>query len=340
MTMDLAQQNFDVYQRFLAIQRILVALGLKKDMIVLDVGGHPGTLADSLADAIPEVRIVTLDRPLCRRENYIRGSADAVPFSNNAFDAVVSSDTLEHLPVDARNTAINEALRVSRRWVIIGAPFRSPSVEFAEEKINTLHKKCLGKPNPWLTEHIKNILPEIEVVRGALLSSGAAVRTFPNGAVVSWFIMEATLLLMETFPMLSRLNPALNQHFNALWAAGDDGEPAYRHILVADKTGEEPPDIPAISINPPADEDAAMKKLYALYELADQAAEQILTLLADPKQHKELITTRYIRQLEEVIHYQEEEQKRLRANIARQEEYLTKVRTSPFFRLLRKLKFL
>ena len=214
--MDLAEQNFDVYQRFGAIQQILVSLGLKSGSSVLDVGGYPGTLADLLADAIPGIQVITTDLLVCPRKNYVSASADALPFADNTFEVVVSSDTLEHLAGDLRQRAINEALRVSRRWVIVGAPFRSPSVEFAETKINALHQKCLGKPNPWLTEHIQNILPELEVVREMLVSGGAAVRVFPNGAVTSWFTMEVLLLLMETFPMLSRLNPALNQHFNTL----------------------------------------------------------------------------------------------------------------------------
>jgi len=88
------------------------------------------------------------------------------------------------------------------------------------------------------------------------------------------------------------------------------------------------------------DEDVVLKKLRALDELSHKIAGQILSLLSDSSQTSPIITTRYIRQIEEIIAYQEREQKRLQETVKRQESYLTQLRSSFLFRLLHKLKIL
>jgi len=334
----LESRSFDVYQRFSAFCRIIAALGLGKGAAVLDIGGYPGTLTDTLSAIFPDIKCTTLDVIPCDRPGYVVGSATALPFEEKSFDAVISSDTLEHLQSDARTPAIHEMMRVSRRWVIIGAPFRSPSVEFAEERVNALHQRCFMKPYGWLEEHIHNVLPEIEAVRGALEENGASVVVFPNGAVLSWFIMETMQILLETFPMLFPVKASLSLRFNRLWAADDDREPAYRHILVADATGALPPVAPPVLS--PTDEEAVLKKLRALDELSHEIAGQILSLISDSSQTSPIITTRYIRQMEEIIAYQEREQKRLQETVKRQESYFSQLRSSFLFRILHKLKIL
>jgi|GEM_PF-553909 len=334
----LESQSFDVYQRFSAICRIIAALGLEKGAAVLDIGGYPGTLADAFAAIFPDVKCTTLDVPPCDRPGYVVGSATALPFEEKSYDAVIASDTLEHLHCDSRMPAIQEMMRVSRRWVIIGAPFKSKPVEFAEERVNTLYQRCFGKPYSWLAEHIKNVLPEIDAVRGALEGSGASVVIFPNGAVISWFIMETVQILLETFPMLFPVKSSLSLRFSRLWAADDDREPAYRHILVADVTGAPIPIAPPAL--PPMDEEAVIKKLRAVDELSHEIAGQILCLLSDSNQTSPILTTRYIRQMEEIIAYQEREQKRLQETTKRQEAYISKLRSSFLFRLFHKLKIM
>jgi len=88
------------------------------------------------------------------------------------------------------------------------------------------------------------------------------------------------------------------------------------------------------------DEDIVLKRLRALDELSHEIAGQILSLLSDSSQTSPIITTRYIRQIEEIIAYQEREQKRLPGTVKRQESYLSQLRSSFLFRLLHKLKIL
>ena len=334
--MDLRNQSFDVYQRFSAIISLVGSLNLSEKPSILDVGGYPGALADFIKEALPGVRAITLDRPVCPRESYISGSAEALPFAHSSFDAVLSSDTIEHLLPEHRILAVKEMLRVSKRWLVIGAPFKSPCVEFAEEKINALYQKCFKKSHPWLMEHIERRLPDLSMIRKILEESGAGVTVYPNGSVVSWFIIEMVQILLDAFPMLSRFRKNLSQSFNALWAASDDQEPAYRHILVADKTGASSVLIPSPPSSVSAPDKDILARLQSLYALADGISGEILSLLSDPAASTQILTTRYIRQMEEILAFQEKEQQRLNKLADEQKRYLDRLNASSLFRLLRK----
>jgi len=334
--MDLKNQSFDVYQRFSALIRLAESLHLSENALILDVGGYPGALADYMNEVLPGAHAITLDRPLCHRESYISGSAEALPFADSSFDAVLSSDTIEHLQPEQRILAVKEMLRVSKKWIVIGAPFKSPCVEFAEEKINALYQKCFKKSHPWLMEHIEHNLPDINFIRKILEESGAGLSVYPNGSVLSWFIMETVQILLDTFPMLSRFRQNLSQRFNALWAGSDDQEPAYRHILLADKTGASLTGIPSQPSVVSIPDEVVLKRLESLYALADEISEEIRSLLSDPAAVSQILTTRYIKQMEQVLGFQEEEQQRLNTMVEEQKRYLKRLNASILFRLLRK----
>jgi predicted SAM-dependent methyltransferase len=337
--MDLKNQSFDVYQRFSAIISLAGSLNLSDKASILDVGGYPGTLADYLKEAIPGAHTITLDRPLCPRELYISGSSEALPFAHSSFDAVLSSDTIEHLTPEQRISSIKEMLRVSKRWLVIGAPFRNPCVEFAEEKINALYRKCFKNPYPWLMEHIERRLPDLSLIRKILEETGARVTVYPNGSIVSWFIMESVQILLDAFPMLSRFRKNLSLSFNTLWAASDDQEPAYRHILFVDKTAASSAMMPSSPSNVTALDEDILARLESLYALADEISEEILSLLSDPAASTGMLTTGYIRQMEEILAFQEKEQKRLQETICLQKQSMENLESSLLFRILRKIGF-
>jgi len=334
--MDIEELSFDVYQRFAGIRDLARSLELPEGARILDVGGHPGTLADCLTGAFPSLELLTLDRPLCRRENYISASAESLPLPDGAVELVISSDMLEHLTPGGRAAALREMLRVAKSWVILGAPFHSPAVAFAEEKINALFEKCNRRTNQWLSEHLKNGLPDIRETLDILGENGAGTRVYPNGSIQSWFLLEAAGILLDAFPLLSRMKSPLSVRFNRYWAREDNQEPAYRHLILVDKTGETTGE----SFPSSGDSGAALEKLRALFEIFDETAEEIASLLEDPRQRSVLITTRYIRQLEEVVEFQEKDLKRLRDTRESQEKYLASLRSNSLYRLLHKLRIL
>jgi uncharacterized coiled-coil protein SlyX len=230
-------------------------------------------------------------------------------------------------------------LRVSKRWLVIGAPFKNPCVEFAEEKINALYQKCFRKSHPWLLEHIERRLPDLSLIRKILEESGARVTVYPNGSIVSWFIMESVQILLDAFPMLSMFRKNLSLSFNTLWAASDDLEPAYRHILFADKTGASSAFIVSPASGISARDEVVLARLESLYALADEISEEILSLLSDPAASTGMLTTGYIRQMEEILAFQEKEQQKLSQTVDEQKRRLDRLNSSCLFRLLRKFGF-
>jgi ubiquinone/menaquinone biosynthesis C-methylase UbiE len=52
------------------------------------------------------------------RLQFSRGSADALPFCNDAFDAVLSMRFMPHIATQQRRIMLGEMARVSRRWVV------------------------------------------------------------------------------------------------------------------------------------------------------------------------------------------------------------------------------
>ena len=58
-------------------------------------------------------------KPLCIHPCFQQASVAALPWSDQAFDAVMSSDVLEHLQLDEVDLAVSEIARVTRRFLIL-----------------------------------------------------------------------------------------------------------------------------------------------------------------------------------------------------------------------------
>ena len=331
----LEDQSFDVFQRFSAIIRIICSLPNEEKLNILDVGGYPGTLADFIREMLPDASVITVDRPICPRKDYISGSAARIPFQNETFDVVISSDMLEHIPGGNRGETLQEIRRVSRRWIILGAPFASPCNIRAERELNEIHRKAYGKSNPWLCEHIENTLPNLEETGKRLTGdSGKAVIT-PNGSSVSWFIMQSLKVMMDALPLLSEKIPELNRKFNRLFGLDDLREPSYRYIITVDKTGK----IPESVLNQHTEkqeEDNAEERIAAAAELFQGGIDLWKSLIPDELQESGALSAGYIRQLEEIIEFQEKEQKNLKTRLDSREEYLNKIESNLLFRILKK----
>lgn len=102
----------------------------------------------------------SFDEPRYHLLRQFRGSADHVPFSENSYDLVILSDVLEHIPKNKRGICLQEAIRVSRKAVIISGPFGKEAFE-QDRELAKLSMKKLGQMHTYFKEHLEYELPEI-----------------------------------------------------------------------------------------------------------------------------------------------------------------------------------
>jgi len=97
---------------------------------VLDAGCGDGALSRDVAQATGAPSVVGLDLSVRRAlragtkgtgVSFTSGSIYDLPFADGRFELVLCTDLLEHL--DDPQRAMNELVRVSRRWVIVSVPY-------------------------------------------------------------------------------------------------------------------------------------------------------------------------------------------------------------------------
>jgi SAM-dependent methyltransferase len=237
----------DVEERRLGIECGLVALGIRnaEPLRLLDVGGAPGRLARALASGHPERRVLVVDLPPGPTADYLRASGLALPFTDQSFDVVYCSDTLEHIPAADRPRFLSELARVARRGVIVAAPFTHPAVDRAEELLTELHRDFLNAPHPWLAEHRAHGLPDrtqtCELLARACAVSPDSVRLIPNAPLERWYVFQGLELLTRAVAALQRPWATFRDFIPTLWpAAGASSSTSipYRWVLAASRSAD------------------------------------------------------------------------------------------------------
>ena len=107
-------------------QRIAQTLALIPDGVsnVLDAGCGDGTLSNRLAERGIEVVGVDISSVALSHIEAKRvvGSVGQLPFRDSAFDLVLCTEVLEHLPVDVYPQALGELERVASRHILVTTP--------------------------------------------------------------------------------------------------------------------------------------------------------------------------------------------------------------------------
>lgn len=91
---------------------------------VLDAGCGNGVLTNQLQR---QQVAIGLDRSFAALQwvtsAKCQGDLATLPFADNTFDALVSTEVLEHLPTPLFAQALNEMVRVTRRYLVVSTPY-------------------------------------------------------------------------------------------------------------------------------------------------------------------------------------------------------------------------
>ena len=183
------------------------------------------------ADAVTVVDVVECDLP-----GYIKGDGTALRFDDRSFDLVVSADTLEHIPQTGRAAFWRELLRVARHGVILLAPFGTPEVENAEAVLFEYIKAELHAEHQQLKEHRDYGLPRLDEWLALLEREGVPARAYPTGYLHAWLgmmLLKHLLMRIDPGPKAQRL---VDSYYNRSFFPTERRAPAYRHLLIAEKT--------------------------------------------------------------------------------------------------------
>lgn len=187
-----------------ALRYVPVARGLRHvspGSRVLEIGANENGLArfTPIRPIVVDVSPGNLCKARAARPNLpVCADAGALPFADCAFDAVVSMDTLEHVPRTARQAVASEIVRVLRDGGVgaVSAPTGRAAAE-AEREIQARYEAFTRNRLLWLAEHEECGLPEqdeLERVFADAAGGRFAVRVEGNAPLWVWRPMWRVLI--------------------------------------------------------------------------------------------------------------------------------------------------
>jgi SAM-dependent methyltransferase len=261
---DLHDLPFDQYQRYRIIGEVLSLLAAHDVLpanghppTILDVGGYPGLLPRFVDVPGAQVTVLDVVRDTTSAHHYgytyLMGSGMALPFPDHSFDCVVSLDTLEHIPAEARPTFLAEMRRVARDAAVLICPIFREETALAEQTLFEYIRWLLKARQEQLDEHITYGLPDFPAAQAGFDGAGWSTLTFPAGNLYTWLLMMVAkhYLLSLHDEGAAEIERRLDRFFNLTLSAHDRQEPAYRAMLVA-TAAPQPAALAAIAAQFPA----------------------------------------------------------------------------------------
>jgi GT2 family glycosyltransferase len=243
---------FDLYTRNILISKWVNSVRKKSKLKILDVGGRGGQLKDFLKE--DKCYILDLRKSERKEENYIVGHIRDAPLKNSSFDVVISSDLYEHIPREDRLKTVSEMLRLSKNFIVLGAPFYSKEVEEAERRAYDFFLKNAGEPHPWLKEHIENGLPLRDELESFLIEKGYEFHILGTNNISNWLLLQFFIFYAYNYGIhrekVSKVYRYYNENFVDL---GDFLEPTYRKIYLIGECGTLPTIEPELKIDKSVD---------------------------------------------------------------------------------------
>lgn len=228
---------FDEFQRYKIVADIINLYRENNGKFtILDVGSGARR---SLNKFLPTDDITFLDKeipPNYQGKDIIVGDITCIEISQK-YDFIVSIDTLEHISSDHRENFIQKILDCSKLATIIAAPFNTSGVGESELIINDLYKSVFNVDYPWLKEHIQNGLPNLKETLAFINRNPMDITVIPNGYLTRWSNLLSFFLLNDS-PLFTDVFQDLFSFYNQHFYQYDNQEPAYRHVIVVNKTNK------------------------------------------------------------------------------------------------------
>lgn len=239
---------FDQYQRYRLVADILTDLrGPGERLSVLDVGGRTALLRLFL----PDDQVFLVDVEASEEPGLVLGDGCRLPYRDDAVDAVVAFDTLEHVPPAGRAAFLAECRRVARRWVVIAGPYATEGVARAEELLTAFLRDKMDVEHRYLAEHASNGLPDLAATEEALgAGQGARVLSVGHANLERWLALMCLELYLDRDAPLRAIAARIYEFYNAALYASDHAGPVYRHAVVAAYDGAALPSV-ARMLDPP-----------------------------------------------------------------------------------------
>lgn len=215
-------------------------LKINRPLHILDLGGYNGAARQLLQ----QDRVTILDVfPDEKLEDYIRVDSVGIPRDDNSFDIVISTDVVEHIPPEYRDTFLNDAIRVAKIATIIAAPFEHDTYEVAQEEMiaNTLYQGATGEEYCWLKEHHDYGLPSRSWIESRLRNdTNLSFGRFSHSSLRLWgelissgFFVANNVAAVDR--NMARQLKALNREYFRSIAKIDFPENGYRTYYVISK---------------------------------------------------------------------------------------------------------
>jgi len=225
---------FDLYTRNFLISNLVEAIRYKAKLKILDIGGRGGQLRNFFEE--DEYYILDFLNNKQKEKGYIIGDIRDAPFKSNLFDVVISSDLYEHILPQDRLMVVSEMLKLSKNFIILGAPFYSKEVEEAEAEVRNFFSKSTGKHHIYLEEHVKNGLPSHNELETFLNKNGYGFQCYETNNISNWLLLQLFTFYAYAHGIppqdVARVYKYYNENFIEL---GDFLQPTYRKIYLIGK---------------------------------------------------------------------------------------------------------
>jgi hypothetical protein len=202
---------------------------------VLEVGSGSLGLGEFWTRPFVGCDVTFSSRPV-KNMRAVRCSGHQLPFKNGAFDALVVSDVMEHVPPQQRKQVVDEALRVARRMVVFGYPC-GPAAFERDQKLYRDYQSRHMAPPVWLEEHMLHSFPDEDLL--VELPPGWKNKVIPNENLKFHYWMMRTEMFRlwnYSFRLLLRIMPGFMERLLQF----ANREPSYRKIFVLTRKPEGP----------------------------------------------------------------------------------------------------